>query len=359
MRIALRLAAVGAIVAGTVLLPATAALADPPEKTGWWNRVSAGGVAAPMPTTPEGDLKVTNAPDGPAAYSAVLYSSAGATDATLTLAVRADRTLGTPDVLACVTADTQWPEGGNQPFDLAPEYDCDAGSAFGELATDGSTLTFLLDASTQDAAGAWSLALVPTPGGTTPFNLELAQPEADAFVPGPAESSQQPFAPADPGGFSEQDGTVGGGGGDAFFPGGFAEPPPVFDPGVVEQPLLAGGGGIALPEAAASAPEPALADPVTPGTSAPVVFAQPAGVVEDLGTGRRLVALLVLAGGSAAVGYAAGQQQPAPRLIGGRARAVGASAPVTAVPAAAPRQERARGIGRFAKERAGEPRRLR
>ena len=70
-----------------------------------------------------------------------------------------------------------------------------------------------------------------------------------------------------------------------------------------------------------------------------------------------LLALLALAGGSAAVGYAAGQQRPGPRLIGGRARLAPAGAP--AVAAAPGPEDRPRGIGRFAKPRDTAPRRLR
>jgi hypothetical protein len=65
----------------------------------------------------------------------------------------------------------------------------------------------------------------------------------------------------------------------------------------------------------------------------------------------------VLAGGSAAVGYAAGQQRPGPRLIGGRSRL--ATLPRDRSADEPPREERPRGIGRFAKTRDAAPRRLR
>jgi hypothetical protein len=337
------------LAATAVLLPAAPALGDEPERTGWWSRLSAGDAVVPMPTTAEGDLRITNAPDGPAAYSAVLYSALGATDAVLTLEVRTDRTLGTPEVVACVTADLDWPDGGNQPYADAPAYDCDRGSVVGELAPDGTTLTFLLDAGSQAVQGTWSLALGPMPDSTAPFSLELAAPGADAFVPGPPDTAEEdPFVPEEPAPASEP------GSGDAFAPGGFAEPFPAVEGGVVEQPLLAGGADQPLP-AEAGAPPPELAPGAAPG-AAPVLQATPAGVVEDLGTGRRLLALLVLAGGSAAVGYAAGQQRPGPRLIGGRARALGTPALAVSGPS---EQDRPRGIGRFAKVREAAPRRLR
>ena len=91
---------------------------------------------------------------------------------------------------------------------------------------------------------------------------------------------------------------------------------------------------------------------------APPVAFRPALAAQDTGTGSRLLALLVLVGGSAAVGYAAGQQRPGPRLLGGRAAsAVPAGLPVQETAAAPDR--RPRGIGRFAKARDAAPRRLR
>lgn len=333
-----------------VLLPAAPAPAEEPERTGWWNRLAAGGTAVPAPTTAEGDLRVSQAPDGPAAYAAVLYPSFEATAATLTLQVRADRTAGTPDVLACVTADAQWPEGGNQPFDKAPEYDCDAGSAFGQLAPDGSTLTFQLDSGQQDPTGSWSLALVPAPG-SAPFTVDLAEPEADAFVSDSSSGSgealvSEPFESDVDSGSGEpapalESGDLGLAGAEV----------PAAEPGTAEMPPLVAGDDA---PAQAAGPEPAVADTAPAGP--PLLQARPTGAVQELDAGRRLLALLVLAAGCAAVGYAAGQQRPGPRLIGGRARVVGAPA---AVPALAGVEDRPRGIGRFARPRDAAPRRLR
>jgi hypothetical protein len=348
----LRGAVVGTLAGAAALLPTGAAFAEQAERTGWWSRLSAGGAVLPAPTTAAGDLRVAQAPDGPAAYAAVLYPSAGSTAATLTLRLRGDRLVGTPDVLACVTADAQWPEGGNQPFENGPAYDCDLGSAFAAVDVEAGTLTFFLDATLQDTEGSWSLALVPAPDAA-PFSLDVAAPEAGDFVAeastGPEQGVEpEPFEP-EPGG----DGASSGSSGDAFV--GTFEPPASFDTGSSAMPLLAGGDSAPLPEPVA--PEPAVAG-AAPAAAPAVLLARPAGVVDDLGAGRRLLGLLVLAGGSAAVGYAAGQQRPGPRLIGGRARAVPAAAAApAAVPASA--QERPRGIGRFAKVRDAAPRRLR
>lgn len=337
----------GAVAAALVLLPAGTAGADEPERTGWWNRLSAGGAAVPAPTTDEGALRIGNGIDGPVAFSAVLSPGLGATDATLTLAVKVDQTLGTPDVMACVTEDDGWSAGGNQPYDAAPAYDCDAGSAFGDLSPDGRTLTFLLDSSTQSLSGAWSLALVPVPDSATPFSIELERPSAEAFTADSPEASQEPVVSTDP---APTGAAAGSGPGEPALSGGFADAPVA---GAALPPLVAGADALAVPDAA---PVPAVAG-LAPA-QAPALLAQPAGVVEDLDAGRRLLALLALAGGSAAVGYAAGQQRPGPRLIGGRAR-IGGPAAAGAVAALALGDDRPRGIGRFAKVRDEAPRRLR
>jgi hypothetical protein len=342
----------GALTAALVLVPGVGALAEEPERTGWWSKLSAGGAALPQPTTGDGELRISNGVDGPMAFAAVLYPGLGASAAVLTLQVEPDQTLGTPDLLACVTQDAQWPAGGNQPYDAAPGYDCDAGSAFGELSPDGTTLTFLLDATQQDPSGAWSLALVPTPDGSAPFSLDLEKPAADAFVTEPASGSQEPFVSSEPDAGAGSG--SGSGSGESFLPDAFPAAPPA-DVGSAElPPLVAGGEQAALPVTAA--PAPALARTAPAG--APVLLTRPAGVAEDLGAGRRLLALLVLAGGSAAVGYAAGQQRQGPRLLGGRAR-VGAPAVAAAVAAGGSVEDRPRGIGRFARTRDAAPRRLR
>src|SRR4051812_20254670 len=58
----------------------TAASADPPVQTAWFNAMSGGGQAAPDPATPEGGLPVAFSSGQVLALSAVLYSPpAGAT----------------------------------------------------------------------------------------------------------------------------------------------------------------------------------------------------------------------------------------------------------------------------------------
>lgn len=351
-----RLAIAAAVSCACVLLPAVtgaaAAVAAEPERTGWWNRASGGGLVAPAPTAAPGDLRVSAlGPDQPTAYAAVLFTATGSPSATLDLEVRS--TTGTPEVSACPTGTGDWPEGGNQPYDKAPPYDCAIGAAFGSLSADGKTLSFVLDTTMQVEPGVWSLALVPQPGSASgPFTLDVVKPGPDVFLAAAPDATTDTPTDTSTGTSTDSSTSSGGGTGEAFLPGGFAAPPS-FDGGTAQAPpLVAGGAEAPLPEPAA--PAPAVAAGAGPAV-APLILARPAGVAEDLGSGRRLLALLVLAGGSAAVGYAAGQQRPGPRLIGGRSRL----APAAPAAVETSRDERPRGIGRFAKTRDVAPRRLR
>ena len=347
-----RLAIPSTLACAAVLAAPTAALAAEPERTGWWNRLSVGAVAAPQPMTSREDLRIASGPGQPSAYAAVLYRAPGSAAATLDLQLR--NVTGTPDVVACPTENTDWPEGGNQPYDNAPPFDCEAGSAVGSVSEDGTTLSFALDTTTQTEPGVWSLALVPSPEAAGLFALDVVKPAPEAFQAEPPEAPEEAGATVDAGATTSPGPGAQGGSGEAFLPGDFAAPS--FDTGSTAiPPLVAGGADSALAEAAT--PAPSVAGGAAPA-AVPLLLARPAGVAADLGGGRRLLALLVLAGGSAAVGYAAGQQRPGPRLIGGRSR-LGTPAVATTAPAALPAEDRPRGIGRFAKTRDAAPRRLR
>ena len=349
---------VGAALGAVLALPAAPAAAEAApavERTAWFNAASGGGLAAPQPTTTEGDLRVVRAVDTQA-FSTLLYRGEGVR-ASLDMAVREGSAQGTPDVVACPTVGTEWAEGANQPMDAAPEVDCSLSMAYGLLSDDGLTLSFGLDAGFEVAPGTWSIALVPTPGGVSagpppkvplPFALDLQPPAPGAFVL--EEAFTLPELPT--GGSSTGD----AGSGTAAPATGFAVAgdlgglPVSTSAGTAEAPALD-------PQLAAPAPaagRPAVAAP-PPGTQQLVV--RPAAVTGDDDAGRRLLALLALAGGSAAVGYAAGQTRPGPRLIGGRAR-LGVQPAVAAAVPAHPR-DRPRGIGRFSKPRDVAPRRLR
>lgn len=345
----------GVLLVSPVVLAAPAAAADA-DRTGWWNRASAGTLALPAPTTAEGDLRVASgAPDAPSAYAGLLLVAPGSRSATLDLVVRPGSLLGTPEVVACPTATAEWPDGGNQPIDQAPAYDCVLGAAFGSLSEDGTTLSFALDDTTQVADGTWSLALVPSSESTAAFALDLQPPGEQGFVPAPPEAAPDAAPQTDPG----------PGGPTAGDPAtGDPAPPLTADTGsALPDLLLPGSSPVDVPVAApAAAPQLAAApaDAPLPLAAAPAtVLARP--VAQDLpGDERsRLLALLLLVALSVAVGYAMGKDRPGPRLIGGRA---GSAAAVAAGPADAPggrRPSRERGIGRFAKPREAAPRRLR
>ena len=341
---------------------ATPAYAAAPERTGWWNALSAGAVVAPAPTTAAGDLRIANGPDGPLAYAAVLLTSPGATSATLDLLIRPGTVLGTPEVVACPTKTEAWTKGGNQPIAAAPGFDCAKGELVATLSADGKSLSFDLDAATASGDGRWSLALVPQTGSTTPFALDLQAPGPDSFTPAQADAVTDPGTTTDPAadpGTSDPDADTSGGAGsvgDLLLPGSVSDVP--SDSGTAAPPLLPDSAPVLAVD---SAPAPGLAGAAPqqqlPAGRLGTVATRP--VAQDLpGNSReRFLALLMLVAISAGVGYLAGQQRPGPRLLGGRA---GSAAAVAGVPEPPRRSDpRERGIGRFAKPRSAAPRRLR
>lgn len=342
------------------LLPATVAHAsqEPPvERTAWYSAASGGGLAAPQPTTEEDDLRVARVVET-SDFSVLLFRGEGVRGS-LEVVLREGSVSGTPDLVACPTVGADWEPGGNQPLDAAPEVDCAASTGFGVPAEDGLSMEFGIDSAFEVEPGTWSIALVPTPGGVAPgpppsaplpFSVDIVAPEPGSFVLEAElgmEEDPAPAPPADTAPPASEPGT-------SF---GFAP-----DPGAGFGAVPGGGSAAldapALDPAVASAPQAAPQTGAAPVALPPALSATPAGVVEDLGAGRRLLALLVLAGGSAAVGYAAGQQRPGPRLLGGRARALGTPALALAADTS-PGEDRPRGIGRFAKVREAAPRRLR
>lgn len=346
-------AALGAVVA-LPAAPAAAESAPAVERTAWFNAASGGGLAAPQPTTTEGDLRIVRAVETQA-FTTLLYRGKGVR-ASLDVSVREGSASGTPDVVACPTAGADWAEGGNQPMDAAPEVDCSLSLAYAVVSEDGLTLSFGLDSAFEVAPGTWSIALVPAPGGVSagpppkaplPFTVDLQPPASGAFVL--EEAFALPALPTD----STSSGIAGPDGGSAEPASGFAAVGDLGDlpatTGAVDAPAL---------DPAVAAPPPAPAATALPAPlAARPLLVRPAAVSGDDDSGRRLLALIALAAGSAAVGYAAGQQRPGPRLIGGRARLGGPAA--AAVLASDPTQDRPRGIGRFAKPREAAPRRLR
>ncbi len=329
-----RLSAACAVVAVTCL-PAGAALADAPVKTGWWNAASANGMSFPAPGTGADDLHVGQGPAGPSAYAAVAYDLTGqsVTGATLTLKVVADSAVGTTDVLACPTADAAWKAGGNQPISAAPRYDCARGLP-GIRASDGTSVSFLLGLSQQLAGGGYALAIVPA-ADALPFSVDFAKPDAASLTPDPA--GEEPVAPADP---------------------DVVTPPPPADPGtgtgttgsVGLLPETTGDSGfVAAPPAMLPDPAP-LAAP-TPAPSAPSYAPSAAAApLAPVSNRERYQAGTLLALLSGAMVWAWQQPTRERRKIGGLAR--------TEAPEAVLADAQPRGIGRFAVARTAPARPL-
>lgn len=339
--------------------------ADEPERTAWYTALTVGPVAAPAPAVAEGDLQVAGTGSRPTSYAALALAAPAGAGGELVLAVR--RATGTPEVAACPTKTDDWEAGGGQPFSAGPEYDCAAATVPGTLAADGRTISFPLDSSLRTGDGPFSIALAPLPESSAPFSIDLGDPVftpeevAPAAEPA-AEPAADPGAPADPAPAPALE--------PALEP---ADAPPQLaaeDPVAAELPAVAEAPPLVEadpPEVTAAdtpveqplaAPDPGLPvapDAVLPG--AELAAAAPAGEA----TGPRLLALLALVAVSAGAGYAAGQQRPAPRLLGGRARALpGGGAPGGVVAVAEPAPALLpRGIGRFSRVRENAPRRLR
>ncbi|MBK5307289.1 MAG: hypothetical protein JJD92_11435 [Frankiaceae bacterium] len=300
-----------------LLLGAAPAWADAPSRTGWWNVISAGGMALPLPTTAADDLHVSQGPSGPAAFSAVAYDLFGqaVSGATLQLKITPNSTVGTVAVLACPTKDASWKAGGNQPYDAAPEYDCVNGEP-GMVAADGSGITFFLDAPT--GATGYSLAIVPAADATA-FSVDIIKPDAASLVVQLAEAAVEPGPVAAP-----------------------VAAPPATTTGAGSAPLGTGTAPLA-PTAALQAPAVAVpAVPAPQAAPAPAALAAASSrPIEPVSNRERYIAGSMLALLSGLIVWLAQQPSPQPRLLGGMARKAG---PV-AVPVVDPNP---RGIGRFA-----------
>jgi hypothetical protein len=319
-----------AIVAGPA---AGIAVADAPQRSAWWNTISGPGLAAPQPTTADGDLHVAQGPGEPLAFAALMYAGSDAPSVRLVLTLREGREVGTPLVVACPTTAVDWEAGGNQPAEAAPAYDC-ANPAQGALSEDGTTMSFALDERQQITPGTWSVALVPQPGSNAPFSLDFAAPDQNVFIP--AERPRQDAPPAT----------------DGFPDSGASTPPPSFESSFGSAPP-------ADPAPVAEAPVVQTPE-VTPAV--PVPAATPAAGSASPGSrhvtsGERLLALLTLFAGTALVGHSVQQERHAPHLLGGRARTL--TVPLPDADLRPGPHERPRGIGRFARMRTEPPRRLR
>ncbi|HET6817275.1 MAG TPA: hypothetical protein VFH66_08650 [Mycobacteriales bacterium] len=336
----------------------TAAQADSPVRTGWWNTASGGGQSAPAPTTADGGLHIAVAPSQILAYGAVLYDMPQDATATLELKVSGQ---GTPVLVACPTKDSSWKEGGDQPASDAPAFDCSTHSYTGSVSSDGATVTFLLDGSAETTPGELSLAIVPymthdAPGGvgtelpvdsTPPFSVDIPKPDASSLVitsstlptsgsSGSVSSTGQTQPPATSGaGAGSSSGSTAGG---SVPPTLTAGPPPSTSTAAVDNaaPQVAPAGTTQQPGALTNT---AAGMPKVDNTAHNAALAL-----------LILVAMAVIASGTTSM-------QRAPRLLGGGSRHAAAAAAAAPV-AVATMPAMTRGLGRFARERVAPPRPL-
>ena len=361
-----RVAGAGLLTAASALFLATwptAAQADSPVRTGWWNTVSGGGQSAPQPTTADGGLHIAVAPGQILAYGAVLYDMPQDATATLELKLSGQ---GTPVLVACPTKDSSWKEGGNQPASDAPAYDCSLHSYTGSVSADGATVTFLLDGGAESTPGELSLAIVPymthdAPGGvgtelpvdsTTPFAVDIPKPDASSLVitstlptSGSSDSggstgrTQQPVTATSGAGSTSTGGTTSGGTQVPNLSAG-GTPPSTSTTGVDNTPPVIAPTG--QPQQTGSGMSPAAS-----GTPA----------INNTAHNAALVLLILVA--MAVVASSTNSMQRSPRLLGGAGRhaaAAGAGAAVPVAVAAMPLG--VRGLGRFARDRSQPPRPL-
>lgn len=361
-------------VLAAVTLPGHADSGGAPTRTGWWSAASGNGTAVPQPSTADGDLRVmrvvqtSQAPglDAPAAFAAVLYRAEG-TRGALTLKLRDQRVVGTPDIAACPTKGTTWKAGGDQPIADAPAVDCGLSTSFGVVSADGTSVSFTLDPAFQVEPGTWSVALVPTPGDVSagpppsaplPFSADVVKPDATSFS---TESGD------DAGSVVGDDSAVGTV--DAAAPVDTS----TSDTGTSSAPLPAALGSVPTgtdttsvsPAIAPSGVDSPVVAGTTPASAAPSAgtrAAAPRRAVRPAAqtsptTDPRLLVLVALVGLAAWLGRESARPGAAPRLLGGRARFAGAAAPGD--PPSPAGDERERGLGRFTRTRDAAPRRLR
>jgi hypothetical protein len=334
----------------------SAASADPAVRTGWWNTMSANGQSAPEPTTPDGGLHVAVAPGQILAYGAVLYDLPQDATATLELKVSGQ---GTPVMVACPTKDSSWKDGGDQPASDAPAYDCSLHSYTGNVSSDGATVTFFLDGSSETTPGELSLAILPNmthdaPGGvgtelpvdsTQPFSVDIAKPDVSSLtvtsVPttgGLGASGGGSAPPVTNPATTGTTSSAGSTGGAQVPPNLTAGPPPATSTGAVDN----------------TAPQVAPTGPPQPGALAPAA----AGAPKVDNTAHNVALALLVLVAMAVIGSGTASMQRSPRLLGGAGRHAGAAAAAAAAPVAVAAPIATGGLGRFARQRVAPPRPL-
>ncbi|MEY2472306.1 MAG: hypothetical protein QOK28_1635 [Actinomycetota bacterium] len=303
------------------LLSAGHSQAAAPTKVAWWNEAQQVPAPAPTipspPTSPEGGITVTNAPNGPAALGAVYYPVDDITGATLQLSSATPIEIPSGDgLLGCLVQTPGWQAGGNQRWDTKPAIDplCTPGT----LDATGMIVTFKLTSAFRDSDGAVDVAVVPT--GQVPFTVNFDAPGASSLQVVAAPSTASDDMPTNAAVADFTPGEIVNG--TTLFPDesqfAFAVPPPAPTAAPPEQAL----GGF-------------------PGNT-------PAVKAIEHPRKERIAVVLIVVGLLLCLWRLAGATVRAPRLLGSLgAREVAE----VAEPAVA-------GIGRFARTRTSRPRRI-
>jgi hypothetical protein len=375
-----RIRALGPIAAtlAALVLAAQPAMAagGPTVESGWWNEASAGPVAAPS-TTQSNQVQVSNGLSGPLAFAAVRVGIPTATPAGWSLTLRlapTSSTVGTPAVSACPTT-SNWKPGPDQDASTAPGYSCTSGHQIDAKAS-GSDATWTIPVSWA-SRGTLSVALVPTPGTSSPFSVSYPAPTPESVTlapPPPANPpAPSPVASGPPPAGSSGQGSA------APAPGvanGSGVGSPASPAAEVVAPAVATGSGAAAASTNSGA-GPALgtiaagtAGPTGTAANGPVAVAAPASAAPGGGTkgagtsghGARVMAFGLLVATGLALFFLAAQPDRVPRLLGplGATKLGGSidSGRIDGGPVDGGHPGVVRGVGRFARLRTTPPRRL-
>ena len=370
--------------------------ADAPLKQGWWSKwqtdpattsttpstvhqvVPTPPTAPPPPTGDDGGLTVANGPQGVEAVAAMFFETEEGADATLVLkaAPRQKEGVGPPippdvtlppqspvqpeepdkdtivlppgaNVWAC-RALSSWERESNGPWSRVPTWDTE-GCSPGAVAAAGTAMFWRLYADMQDIDGNYDIVLVPT--GTPPapppspaddtttttapepqssFMVNFASPDSDTLVAEELEDLEEESEP---------------------------DPEPEPDPDLDDdgegdgEIIVAGPLDFPDPDARFGTRTPLRLSPPTSLAASDGRDRGPFGLPFEFPDNRRerLMAVALLLSMAAAMWWKGGSPTRTPRLIGA---AAGRSTPTTPPPPSL------RGIGRFARERLGRPRRL-
>jgi hypothetical protein len=230
-----------------------------------------------------------------------------------------DSTTTGATVYACPSSGP-WASGENQDWEARPAYSCGTAPVGGTAAPDGTSMTWNLDAA-MNRDGAFDVVLAGPDAGGTAFQVAFAPPDDSSLTTVGGDTGEvapgfEAFVPSE-------------GTGTDFS----AEIPQSFD-------ASAGAGSLSVGPSAAPAPRGPTLNSVPSGARVPLPLGD--------GRGDRILAGVLLAALVGGLWWVAGAPARPPRLLGTLA---GDKAPAGAHVTIA-------GVGRFARLRAGGPKRL-